>query len=82
MEREDLYRKINRIFLITYFFLLILVQVTGIFSIIVYYKVMGIEFMLIIVIFITLVWPIVLSIILRKFFSRLAKVREEKLYKE
>ena len=82
MERKEIYRRINKLFLITYFFLLILVQLIGIYSIIVYYRVLGIEFLVIIIVFITLIWPIILSIILRRFFAYLARVREEKLYKE
>lgn len=82
MERKNLYSGINKVFMITYFFLLILVQIIGILLIITYHKVIGIGVMIVISVIITLIWPIILSFILRKLFSYLAKVREAKLYKE
>ncbi len=85
MSEKELYRRINRIFLFAYFFLLILVQIIGIYCIISYYHLMGLEILMSIIIFITILWPIVLSIVLRKFFARLARVarvKEKKLYKE
>lgn len=77
MEEKEVYRKINKIFLITYFFLLITIQVIGIYLIMRYYPVMRVEVLIGIIVFITLIWPIILSLILRRIFRNMAKKLEK-----
>ena len=73
---EEQYRRINVVFLITYFFLLIMVQALCIFYIISNYRSISVEILILLILFMTIIWPIVLSYILRKFFGYIARRKE------
>ena len=76
MSGSEQYRRINVAFLITYFFLLVMIQVLCIFYIISNYKSISIEVLILLILFMTIIWPIVLSYILRKFFGYIARRKE------
>ncbi len=72
-DEKEKYYKVNRLFLFTYFLGLILVQIPGIYYVLVAITKVNIIPIFVIIVFIATLWPIIWNFILRRIFKAIYK---------